>query len=154
MKAGLTWKEGLTFESDIRHHRITMDTSGMGGKDLGPSPKELLLSSIIGCTAMDVISLLKKYRIDVESFKMSAEAHTTESYPKIFPQIDMIYDLVIRDYQPEVHDKHAIEAVELSMTKYCGVSAMVNETSPIFYTLRINGQIQFRDQARFPKRVS
>lgn len=150
MKAELTWKDGLTFESTIREHRIILDTSEKnGGKNLGPSPKEILLSSIMACSGMDVVSLLKKYKIEVSSFTMSSQAETTDTYPKIFRQVDLIFTLVLPKFDRETQLDRAIESVVLSMTRYCGVSAMVAPTSPMFYTIVINGEIEYRAQADF-----
>lgn len=150
MKAELAWKDGLTFESTIREHRITLDTSEKnGGKNRGPSPKEILLSSIMACAGMDVISWLKKRKIEVGSFTMSSQAETTETYPKIFRQVDLIFTLELPKFERETQLDHAIESVVMSMTKYCGVSAMVAPTSPIFYTIVINGEIEYRAQADF-----
>lgn len=60
MKAELTYKENFTFESKIRDHNFTMDTqSAAGGDNRGPTPKELMLASILGCTGMDTIAVLK-----------------------------------------------------------------------------------------------
>lgn len=149
MKSELTWKSDMTFDAQMRQHVVTLDTASLGGKDLGPSPKEMLLSSIATCSGMDVVALMKKHKIEVEAFTMTSQAETTEHHPKIFKQVDLVFDLKLKLTDPEAQLPKVIESVKLSMTKFCGVSAMVNPTSPIFYTVLVNGEIEHRDQANF-----
>lgn len=146
MKSELKHLGGMAFEASHRQHRYLLDTATLGGTDRGASPKELLLSSVLGCTGMDVAALLKKYKIATDTFELEANADLTEQHPKIFKQIDIVYKITGQNIPIE----KAREAVELSMTKFCGVSAMVSKASPIFYTIVINGEIQHRGQARFP----
>lgn len=146
MQATLKYNEGMKFTARIRDHDVVMDIKAPHGKDSGPSPKELLLPSIMGCTGMDVVSVLKKWNIPFSSFEMSAEANTTNTQPKVFVQVDLIYDFVV----PEGTSAEKFEeAVELSMTEYCGVSAMIAKGCPIYYVIRLNGEIESRGQARF-----
>lgn len=151
MKAELHWKDGNFFESTIREHVVPMDTRDpiTGGKNRGPSPKELLLASIMGCSGMDVVSLLRKYRIELGKLDVRAQAEQTDTYPKVFRQIDLIFELELPKFDRESQLTQAIESVTLSMTRYCGVSAMVAPVSPIFYTVVINGEIEYRAQADF-----
>lgn len=150
MKATLAWKESMTFEAKVREHAFTLDSTHFGGKDRGPSPKETLIASVLGCAGMDVVTLLKKYRIDLKSFALTGNAESRELHPKVFPQIDVVFDLRVELKDPEGDLPKVLEAVELSMTKYCGVSAMVAPTSPIFYTVIVNGEIEGRGRAKFP----
>lgn len=150
MKANLEWKEAMTFEAKVRQHTFTLDTPHLGGKDQGATPKEFLISAILGCSGMDVVALLKKYKIPMKSLKLSGNAETRESHPKIFPQIDIVFDVTVDLSNRETELPKIIEAVELSMTKFCGVSAMVAPTSPIFYSVVVNGEIEGRGQAKFP----
>jgi putative redox protein len=152
MKAVLEWKDTMTFAAKVRDHAFTLDTPDYGGKDRGPSPKETLIASVLGCTGMDVVALLKKFRIDLKSFSLTGTAESRDVHPKIFPQIDVVFDITADVKDPETEMPKIAEAVELSLTKYCGVSAMVSPTSPIFYTLRVNGEIEGRGQAKFPSK--
>jgi putative redox protein len=150
MKATLEWKNEMTFEAKARGHAFTLDSPNNGGKDLGASPKEALIAAILGCSAIDVVSLLKKYRLELKSFSMTGNAESRDIHPKIFPQIDIVFDLGVDLPNRDTDLPKVLEAVELSMTKYCGVSAMVAPTSPIFYTVVVNGEIEGRGQANFP----
>jgi len=149
MKAVLKWKDAMTFEATVRQHSFNLDTSTLGGKDTGPSPKEYLLSSIAVCSGMDVVALMKKHKIEMTGFDLSSQGETRDAHPKIFKQVDLVFDLKINFKDKSVELPKVIESVNLSMRKFCGVSAMVNPTSPIFYTVMINGEIEHRDQAKF-----
>jgi putative redox protein len=149
MKATVSWKNAMTFEAKAREHTFTLDTASLGGRDLGPSPKEALIASVLGCSGIDVVAHLRKERIELKSFKMTGNAESREIHPRIFPQIDIVFDLNVELRDAENELPKVIEAVELSMTKYCGVSAMISPTSPIFYTVVVNGEIEGRGQAKF-----
>lgn len=146
MQANVTWKGKMAFESQIRGHESMMDAkSEHGGENQGPSPKELLLASIIGCTAMDVVSLMTKMRVEFESFSVQAEADTTEDYPKVFKQVNLVYR--INGTAPDL--AKVKKSVDLSLTQYCGVSAMISKVSPIVYTITINGENAAEGKADF-----
>lgn len=141
------WEEGMRFQSTIRSHHLIMDAAqDFGGTNQGPTPKELLLSSITGCSGMDVISLLKKMRQPVTEFKMEAKTHTTEGHPSVLAEVHVIYSITAG---PEAEAEKVIKSVTASMTKYCGVSAMIAEICPIHYTVVLNGKEIHKDQAKF-----
>ncbi len=144
----------LAFEAQVQRgdQRLgfSMDTSGMGSQSAGPSPKEALLGSLMACSAMDVVSLLRKYKVAYDSFSMTSNAEQTEKQPKVFVQIDLCYDFTGTDLPLEKLQ----EAVDLSMTLYCGVSAMLAPAIPIYYIVRVNGQIEHRGQAKFSTQPS
>lgn len=143
----LKWITGISFQSTLRDHKIIMDSrKEVGGQNLGPTPKELLLAGICGCSGMDVVSLLKKYKINFTHCDISAETETRNTHPAIFGPIKLFYKIEI---QGEFDSALVLKAVELSMTKYCGVSAMVNPVSPISYEVSANGQLLGQGQARF-----
>jgi putative redox protein len=121
-----------------------MDSTPPLGKDTGPSPKQLLLMSIAGCTAMDVVALLKKHKQAFERFEMRAQGELTAQHPKVFQSVELTYELA-----GPIDRERVIEAVRLSMTQYCGVSAMIAKACPIKYIIRINGEQVARDEARF-----
>lgn len=133
MECRTEWKGGMGFESHIRQHSLTLDTKvTSGGQDQGPSPKELLLTAITGCTAMDVISILNKMREQVKSCIVEARSEVTSSYPAVFVEVKLHY----RVHGEAVKKENLLKAVTLSMTKYCGVSAMIS--SPITYEVYLN----------------
>lgn len=135
MECKTKWMGGLAFEAESRGLKFTMDSrAAAGGKDLGPTPKEVLLSAICVCSGMDVTSILQKMRVQLDSCDVDAQSDTTETYPAIFKEILVQFRIKGSDIKPE----QAMKAVTLSMTKYCGVSAMVNPTSPIRYEVYLN----------------
>lgn len=130
------WVGEMGFESQIRNHRVPMDAkSDFGGKDQGPSPKELLLASICGCTGMDVVSILKKMRVNLQSCSVDAETDTTSGHPSIFDGVKLKF-LVNGEMKPD----QVMKSVNLSMTKYCGVSAMIVKASNIDYEVFLNDE--------------
>ena len=149
MKAEMIWHEGMSFESKIRNHSVRMDLASLGGKDTGPTPKELMIASVLGCTGMDVVSLIRKKKLDLRSFSMSGEGEPRAAHPKVLAQLDLVYEMQIEFTDRARELPLALEAVTLSMTRYCGVSATVAAATPIYYTVVINGEIEARDQAKF-----
>jgi len=146
MKATLKHRDGMAFDWAIRGHHGTLDTALLGGKDRGPSPKELLLPILLGCTGMDVVALLKKFQVPFTGFSLSASAEPREPHPRVFGEIAIEYALT-GDGIPL--DK-VREAVDLSMTKYCAVSAMVSKAVSIRYHVLVNGEKVHEGTAKFP----
>ena len=130
-KVKTTWKDKMAFDSQIDNHTIRIDIGGELGDDSGPSPKKLLLSSLAGCTGMDVVSLLKKMRVNILGFEMDIEADLTEEHPKIYSEIRLLYRFFGKDLNKEKVEK----SVRLSQEKYCGVSAMLRKNCPINYRI-------------------
>lgn len=116
----------MEFDTEINGHHITLDTSeASGGENKGPSPKPLILSSLAGCTGMDVVSLLNKMQVSYSNFNIAVEADLGDEHPRIYTEIRLTYFIKTED-----HDKMQ-KAVQLSMDKYCGVSAMLSKVCPI-----------------------
>ena len=130
MDARATWKQGMAFEGWAGGSGYTLPldaTKDVGGDDAGFRPVELLLVGLAGCTAMDVISILKKKKQDVTGFDVRAHADRTAEHPKVFTHI-------VVEYIVSGHgiDRAAVErAVELSATKYCPAHAMLGQVVPI-----------------------
>lgn len=135
----------LSFEFQSGSHQFVLDTKPPLSKDLGPSPKEMLLASIAGCSGIDVASLLKKYRQSPTSLNITASAEARQEHPRIFGRIDLLFAFEGQ----ELDSEKISEAVRLSMTQYCGVSAMVFQTSPIFYLVLLNGRQVAEGKAQF-----
>lgn len=128
-----------------------MDTKKeSGGQDAGPTPKEILLASICACSGIDVASILQKMRVTLESCAISAESDTTAGYPAVFDEVKLKFRLAGPDIKPD----QAKKAVVLSMTKYCGVSAMVAGVSPITYEIFLNGEPIGAGQADFAESMA
>ena len=114
------WLNDLSFEADVDGHKIYMDTAvEHGGKNVGPRPKLMMMVALAGCTGMDVASILKKMRENLEDFSVEVEGDVTEEHPKRFERMKVIYRLKGKG----INRKNVEKAVELSSTKYCGVSA-------------------------------
>ncbi len=103
-----------------------MDTGG-DGDDLGPSPKRLMLGTLAGCTGMDVVSLLRKMRVPFSDFEILTEADLTEEHPKVFKHVRIVYRIRMEEQYRDKMEK----AVNLSVEKYCGITAMLRKNSPV-----------------------
>jgi putative redox protein len=128
------WLNDLAFEAEVDGHKIYLDsTVEHGGKNTGPRPKQLMMVALGGCTAMDVASILKKMRENVEEFTVEVEGDLAEEHPKKYEAMKIIYRLKGKD----ISRKNVEKAVNLSATKYCGVSANYLKAFPITHEIII-----------------
>ncbi len=134
-KAYLKQVKGITFAGKTdSNHWITVDgPENFGGSDAGIRPKELLLLSLAGCTASDVVSILQKKRVKLDDFEINISAEMTEEHPRVFTKIDLEYVF----YGDNIAEKDVERAIELSETKYCGVTAMLEKALEINHTYKI-----------------
>lgn len=117
----VTHLENMAFESDLGGHKVIIDADPkVGGENRGPRPKPLMLLSLGGCTAMDVVSILRKMRVEYDDFQVEVQADQTEEHPKHYNKIHVIYHFTGKDLPREKLEK----AVNLSEDRYCGVSAV------------------------------
>lgn len=115
------WVNELHFHAKGPGGEIKLDADEfVGGQNLGLRPKALMLISLAGCTGMDVTSLLKKMRIDVNSFSVEVVGELTEEHPKVYQNVKVNYYF---NGENIAKDKVA-KAVDLSVTRYCGVFEM------------------------------
>jgi putative redox protein len=136
MKSILTWKEGMEFEAIADGKSIQMDAKAPIGKSKAMTPKELVISGLGGCTAMDVVALLKKHKQTYEKFEVSVDVtSSTGGSPMVFTAAQITFNLY-----GNVDKNIYLEAVKLSQTKYCGVSKMLLKAFPIKYEVRLNEQ--------------
>lgn len=144
-KAVVVQIKGNTYSAKSdSNHWVIMDTKPTaGGHGAGSSPKELLLFALGGCTSSDVISILQKKRIDVKHYEVHLRAIEREEHPRIFTEIHTEYVFYGDTMKPEDIEK----AIELSTTKYCGVSAMLQPTVKLFHTYRIEPADRLRKPA-------
>jgi putative redox protein len=113
------WIDKLGFEAEVNGHKIILDAEEkVGGIDRGPRPKPLMQLSLAGCTAMDVISILQKMRVDVEDFKVHVDGELTEEHPKHYSSMHITYEFTGKNLPMAKLEK----AVNLSQDRYCGVS--------------------------------
>ena len=120
-KAELVWVEGMQFVGSAGSHAVVMDSSGGDGRNTGPSPMEMLLLGVLGCTGMDVISILRKKRQQVTGLKIYAEGEQNHTTPFYYTKIHLRY-VATGDVDPEALRR----AIELSETKYCSAMATLN----------------------------
>jgi putative redox protein len=134
-KAYLKQVKGITFAGKTNsNHWITLDgPEDFGGSNAGISPKELLLLSLAGCTSSDVIMILQKKRVKLDDFELNISAEMTEEHPKVFTKINLEYVF----YGDNIAEKDVERAIELSQTKYCGVTAMLEKAMEINHTYKI-----------------
>ena len=130
MKTRLQWNKKMLFTATAGSgHDVEMDSvPAFGGEDGAQRPKELVLDGLAGCSAMDVVSILKKMRIEPEDFRVDVDAEMSEEHPKVFTKIHMKY--IFKTGAPV--DKLE-KAVNLSQEKYCGVSAMLKQVCELTY---------------------
>lgn len=135
MLTEFTWKGKMVFEAKTESgHSVVMDAKPeVGGEDNGPRPMELLMVSLGGCTAMDVVSILKKMRADLESMTINIHSEQAPEHPKIFTKINIEYNFTGRN----ITEKNVKKAIELSQEKYCSVTAMLKEKAEITYKWNI-----------------
>ncbi len=126
---------GITFAGKTdSNHWITMDgPKDFGGSDAGIRPKELILLALGGCTSSDVVSILNKKRVKFDSYELNITADSTETHPQVYTKINLEYIF----YGNNIEPKDVERAIELSMTKYCGVTAMLEKACEINHTYKI-----------------
>lgn len=127
--------QGITFAAKANsNHWVIMDGSpDFGGSLAGSTPKELLLMALAGCTATDVVPILKKKRAPLQGFEMNVKANEREEHPRIFTDIHVEYVF----YGDGINPSDVERAIELSTTKYCSVSAILSASAPITHSYRI-----------------
>jgi len=135
MQSKVTWLGNkMKFEGESRGFKTEMDSKPPFGLDSAANPKEIVLQGLCGCTAMDTIALLKKYKQTVTHLSVSASSELSSGHPSVFKDIELLYEVE----GPEDAFK-VKESVELSRTKYCGVIAMLEKNSKVTYKIKLNG---------------
>jgi putative redox protein len=126
-------KEGMTLEVFLPDGNIILDVpESEGGNGNGVKPKQLMLAAMEGCTAMDVVSLLKKMKIDYQYFEVKAEAILSEEHPMHYTDVKLTYI-----FKGNSLNKEKIQrAVELSFDKYCGVIYMFKQFAKVDYSIQ------------------
>lgn len=132
MKTTTIWKSGQAFDSFQNTTKIEIDGKG------GFSPKALLLSGLAGCTGIDVVDLLGKMRVPFADLKIEIQTEQTTENPRVFKDIHINYIIATGE---ENRDK-VKKAIDLSLDKYCGVSAMLKKNSAIAYTITIQSEVE------------
>ena len=134
MKITSDFKGQMRWQSGEGTSGVVMDaTSDLGGLGEGPSPKELVLHSLAGCTGLDVVAILTKKKVPFGDFSIDVEAEQTNTYPKMFKAVNVIYRI---EANPD--DRSQIErAIVLSKGQFCGVSAMLAKSAKLSWDLQV-----------------
>lgn len=144
MKAELTWLEKMHFSVKTGGFEIQLDASPPFGDAKHPTPKQLVLASMAGCSAMDVVGLLKKNKQNFTALKMEVEAEPVTTHPHIFKESVLSYFV-----EGEVQAEKLNEAIHLSLSKYCSVNAMLSKVVEMRWKAFINGNAVGEGKAEF-----
>ncbi len=130
----MSWTDKIAFEADMDGHKVVIDASEeVGGSDLGPRPKKLMLTALAGCTGIDVVMILKKMKVEFEAFNVIVEGELTEEHPKYYNKMKIVYQFKGKDLPMAKLEK----AVKLSEEKYCGVSAVYRQAMEMETEIRV-----------------
>jgi putative redox protein len=135
MKARIKWVEDHTFIGESGSgHKIVLGTAfGPEGRTPGPSPMELVLIGLGGCSGYDVVHILAKGREAIEDIVVELEAERAQQDPKVFTRIHMQFVVKGRGLSPEKIER----AIALSAEKYCSASAMIAKTATITHDFEV-----------------
>lgn len=128
-KTTTRWVKEHEFTSELEGNIINLDGTRLNGF----GPKALLLSGLAGCSGIDVVDILEKMRVEFSDFTIEVEADQTEEHPKVYKDILILYKL----RTDAANEEKVRKAIELSLSKYCGVAAMLKKNSPINYKLEL-----------------
>lgn len=135
MNVQVKWHNKMTFLGVSGQNHVTvMDTSpDHGGDGTAPSPMELVLMGLAGCSGVDIISILNKKRIAFDTLDMEISAERAADHPKVFTEVTVDYIFSGKDLSP----KPLEDAVRLSVEKYCSVAGMVSKTANLNWNVVI-----------------
>ncbi len=135
MKARVKWVDGMAFVGESGSgHAVVMDGApDSGGRNIGIRPMEMLLIGLGGCTAFDVVLILKRGREKIEDCTVEVTAERADTDPKVFTKIHLDYTLVGESLSPEKVER----AIKLSAEKYCSASIMLGKTAELTHSWKV-----------------
>jgi putative redox protein len=137
------WMGKMQFNTLINGHTIVMDApEKSGGEDQGPIPKPFILTALSGCTGMDVITLLRKQQITIDDFNIRVIGELSKTIPITYTSLHMVYEFK----GDAVNEKEAIQAVQDSQEKYCGVSFLLKKALPVTWEIHYNQMLLFTNK--------
>ena len=135
MECTVRWHEGMSFIAETGSgHLVAMDGApDAGGRNLAPRPMELLLAGTGGCTAFDIVLILKRGRHAVSGCEVKLQADRANDDPKVFTRINMHFVVCGKNLKPEAVER----AVNMSAEKYCSASIMLGKTATITHSFEV-----------------
>ncbi len=135
MECTIKWLDGVSFVAETGSgHLVAMDGApDAGGRNLAPRPMEMMLAGAGGCSAFDVVMILRRGRHDIRGCTSRLTAERAESDPKVFTRICFHFTITGRNLKPEAVER----AIHLSAEKYCSASVMLGKTAKIEHTWEI-----------------
>ncbi|CAG0986392.1 Protein YhfA [Rhodocyclaceae bacterium] len=135
MECTVRWHNGMSFMAETGSgHLVAMDGAPeAGGRNLAPRPMELLLAGTGGCTAFDIVLILKRGRQEISGCEVKLTADRADADPKVFTRINMHFVVTGKALKPDAVER----AVKLSAEKYCSASIMLGKTAEITHSWEI-----------------
>lgn len=128
------WKGDMAFETELNGHKLIVDAADdAGGHNLGPRPKILLLNALSGCTGMDVVSLLKKMRVELKSLNIYVDADVADEHPKYYTKMHVTYEFTGKNLPMDKLQK----VVRMSEETYCGVGALFRKAIEVTSEIKV-----------------
>jgi len=132
-KIKIQWQGNMLFNADSMGGNLKIDSvEDAGGEGKGLRPKALMLTSLAGCTGMDVVSLLKKMRAEVDNLEIDVTGELTDEHPKYYHKVHVEYRFYGKDFKKDKIEK----SVNLSQERYCGVSEMFRQFAELTYDIK------------------
>lgn len=126
------WQGNMHFISKTNEGEVNLDAAEeFGGENKGLRPKSLMLTSLAGCTGMDLGSLFKKMRVDVEGISIEVSGELSNEHPRIYKSTHITYTFTGKNLDKD----KIIKAVDLSFNRYCGVVAMFQAFSEVTFNI-------------------
>ena len=137
------WMGKMQFNALVNGHTIITDApEKVGGEDNGPIPKPFVLTALSGCTGMDIVAILRKAQKEVQDLTIKVTGELSKQQPIQYIAMHVNYDF---KGDPSCKDA-ALEAVNLSQEKYCGVSQMLKKALPVSWEVNYNGVQLFNNK--------
>jgi putative redox protein len=135
MECTVRWHDGMSFIAETGSgHMVAMDGAPeAGGRNLAPRPMELLLAGAGGCTAFDVVMILRRGRLEVSGCEVKLSADRAEADPKVFTHINLHFVVTGKNLKPDAVER----AVKMSAEKYCSASIMLGKTAVMTHTWEV-----------------
>lgn len=145
------WMGKMQFNALIMgEHTVVMDApERVGGEDLGPIPKPLFLTSLAGCTGMDVVAIMRNRKKPLDKFEVRVAGQVSEDRPIQYTSVHLIYDM----HGDASFEEEALKAVERSQRDLCGVSAMIKRALPVTWEVRYNEVVRFNNAVQQHEQV-